>query len=46
MNQEIYEKLREMRLSVMAKEYKEQSQSIDTPKLTFDQRFESMVLKE
>ena len=46
MNQEIYEKLREMRLPVMAEEYKNQTENVNTPKLTFDQRFESMVIKE
>ena len=30
MNQEIYEKLREMRLPIMAEEYKDQSENTDT----------------
>lgn len=46
MNQEVYEKLREMRLPVMAEEYKNQNESVDTQSMTFDERFESMVFKE
>ena len=46
MNQEVYEKLREMRLPVMAEEYKNQNESVDTQNMTFDERFESMVFKE
>lgn len=30
MNQEVYEKLREMRLPIMAEEYKNQSENTDT----------------
>ena len=46
MNQIIYEKLREMRLPVMAEEYKAQSEDTDISNLTFEQRLESMVSKE
>lgn len=35
MNQEIYEKLREMRLPIMAEEYKDQSENTDTQNMTF-----------
>ena len=35
-----------MRLPVMAEEYKNQNESVDTQSMTFDERFESMVFKE
>lgn len=35
-----------MRLPVMAEEYKNQNESVDTQNMTFDERFESMVFKE
>ncbi|MGO5412135.1 hypothetical protein ACTQXP_11405 [Holdemanella porci] len=44
MNQEIYEKLREMRLPIMAEEYKDQSENTDTQNMTFEERLEAMVL--
>ena len=34
MNQELYEKLREMRLPIMAEEYKDQSENMDTQNMT------------
>lgn len=46
MNQEIYEKLREMRLPIMAEEYKDQSENTDTQNMTFEERLEAMVIKE
>ena len=46
MNQEIYEKLRDMRLPIMAEEYKKQSENPDAPTLSFDERFEVMVINE
>lgn len=46
MNQEIYEKLREMRLPIMAEEYKDQSENMDTQNMTFEERLEAMVIKE
>ena len=46
MNQELYEKLREMRLPIMAEEYKDQSENPNTQNMTFEERFESMVIKE
>ena len=44
MNQELYEKLREMRLPIMAEEYKNQSENADTQNMTFEERLEAMVL--
>ena len=44
MNQELYEKLREMRLPIMAEEYKDQSENPSIQNMTFEERFESMVL--
>ena len=35
MNQELYEKLREMRLPIMAEEYKDQSENPNTQNMTF-----------
>lgn len=46
MNQELYEKLREMRLPIMAEEYKDQSENPSIQNMTFEERFESMVIKE
>ena len=46
MNQELYEKLREMRLPIMAEEYKDQSENTDTQNMTFEERLEAMVIKE
>ena len=46
MNQEVYEKLREMRLPIMAEEYKDQSENADTQNMTFEERLEAMVIKE
>ena len=46
MNQELYEKLREMRLPIMAEEYKNQSENTDTQNMTFEERLEAMVIKE
>ena len=46
MNQEVYEKLREMRLPIMAEEYKNQSENTDTQNMTFEERLEAMVIKE
>ena len=46
MNQEVYEKLREMRLPIMAEEYKDQSENTDTQNMTFEERLEAMVIKE
>ncbi len=46
MNNNIYEKLREMRLPVMAEEYKDQSENVDALKKTFEERLELMVIKE
>lgn len=46
MNQELYEKLREMRLPIMAEEYKNQSENADTQNMTFEERLEAMVIKE
>ena len=46
MNQEVYEKLREMRLPIMAEEYKDQSENTDTQNMTFEERLEAMVSKE
>ena len=46
MNQEIYEKLKEMRLPVMAEEYKIQAENTNTQNMTFEERLESMVIKE
>ena len=46
MNQELYEKLREMRLPIMAEEYKDQSENTNTQNMTFDERLEAMVIKE
>ena len=45
MNQELYEKLREMRLPIMAEEYKDQSENTDTQNMTFEERLEAMVIK-
>lgn len=44
--QELYEKLREMRLPIMAEEYKDQSENPSIQNMTFEERFESMVIKE
>lgn len=46
MNQELYEKLREMRLPIMAEECKDQSENPSIQNMTFEERFESMVIKE
>lgn len=46
MNQELYEKLREMRLPIMAEEYKDQSENPSIQNMTFEERFKSMVIKE
>ena len=46
MNQELYEKLREMRLPIMAEEYKDQSENPSIQNTTFEERFEFMVIKE
>lgn len=46
MNQELYEKLREMRLPIMAEEYKDQSENPSIQNMTFEERFELMVIKE
>lgn len=46
MNNDIYEKLREMRLPVMAEEYRDQSMDPDTVNKTFEERIEAMVIKE
>ena len=46
MNQELYEKLREMKLPIMAEEYKDQSENPNIQNMTFEERFESMVIKE
>ena len=46
MNQDIYEKLREMRLPVMAEEYKNQCESTESQYMSFDERFERLILNE
>lgn len=46
MNQDIYEKLREMRLPVMAEEYKNQCESTESQYMGFDERFERLILNE
>ncbi len=46
MKQEVYEKLRDMRLPIMAEEYKKQSETPDTQAMSFDDRFEIMVTNE
>lgn len=46
MNQEIYEKLREMRLPIMAEEYKKQTETSNTQSMSFNERFETMVTNE
>lgn len=46
MNQDLYEKLREMKLPVMAEQYKNQSENINAPAMSFEERFGSMVIKE
>lgn len=46
MNQNLYEKLREMKLPVMAEEYKNQCEDINAPAMSFEERFGSMVIKE
>lgn len=46
MNQNLYERLREMRLPVMAEEYKNQSENPNTQNMTFEERFDAMVIKE
>lgn len=46
MNQELYEKLREMRLPIMAEEYKDQPENPSIQNMTFEERFEAMVIKE
>lgn len=38
MNQELYEKLREMRLPIMAEEYKDQSENPSIQNMTFEER--------
>lgn len=45
-NQELYEKLREMRLPIMAEEYKDQSENPSIQNMTFEERLEAMVIKE
>ena len=42
MNQELYEKLREMRLPIMAEEYKDQSENPSIQNMTFEERFGTM----
>ena len=37
MNQELYEKLREMRLPIMAEEYKDQSENPSIQNMTFEE---------
>ena len=46
MSQELYEKLREMILPIMAEEYKYQSENTDTQNMTFEERLKAMVIKE
>ncbi len=46
MNQEIYEKLRDMRLPIMAEEYKKQSETPDVQTMSFEERLENMVNNE